>query len=80
MRGLGSSAALAPVESCFLRDKTSWPLTETQVRDMVTEILCDAKIVDFEAFTVEEISGQRHDVCGRPRCRRRQHGCCIDPS
>jgi hypothetical protein len=54
--GIGSGGKL------LLRDKTSWSLTETQVGDMVTEILCDAKLVDFEAFAIEEVSGQRRDV------------------
>ena len=54
--GIGSGGKL------LRRDKTSWSLTETQVGDMVTEILCDAKLVTFEAFAIEEVSGQRRDV------------------
>lgn len=44
-----------------LYNATSWSLTEAQVGNMVTEILCDAKGIDSEVF-FQEVCGERRDL------------------
>lgn len=72
--GIGSGGKL------LLRDKTSWSLTETQVRDMVTEILCDAKLLTSRYSPLRKSRANGATFCGKLHCRRRHHGCRIDPA